>query len=77
VEDLSGITYDTKRQMFWIVSDQSQLLFLWNAEQGVVKSYDLPYEKAEGVAHDPLLDRIYIVSDKTGKLYVYDLPDDF
>ncbi|HGY54687.1 MAG TPA: hypothetical protein ENK44_03205 [Caldithrix abyssi] len=74
VDDLSGITYDANRNMFWIVSDQSQLLFLWDPVQGMFVSYDLPFEKAEGVAYDPDLNRMYIVSDKTAKLYVYDLP---
>ena len=73
-DDLSGITYNVNRNMFWIVSDQSQLLFLWDLEQGMITSYDLPFEKAEGVAYDPHLNRIYVVSDKTAKLYVYDLP---
>jgi len=75
VEDLSGISYDKNRKMFWIVSDQSRLLFLWGPEMGVVKSFDLSFEKAEGVSYNPHLDRIYIVSDKTEKLYIYDLQE--
>jgi len=76
VEDISGIAYDIRRKSFWIVSDQSQLLFLWDAGSGLIKRYDLPFEKAEGVAHNPELDRIYIVSDKTAKLYVYAITEE-
>jgi uncharacterized protein YjiK len=72
VDDLSGITFDASMKMFWIVSDVSRLLFLWDPDQGIVKRFDLPFAKAEGVAYDPLLNRIYIVSDLTNKLYVYE-----
>lgn len=75
VIDLSGITWDSNRNMFWIVSDQSKMLFLWDPELGTITSYDLDFDKAEGVAFDPMQNRIYIVSDATGKLYVYDITD--
>lgn len=75
VIDLSGITWDSNRNMFWLVSDQSKMLFLWDPELGTIKSYDLDFDKAEGVAFDPVQNRIYIVSDATEKLYVYDIID--
>ena len=71
--DLSGITYDGNNDAFWIVSDQAKLLIHWREDTGTLKTYELSYEKAEGVAFDPHLQRIYIVSDLTGKLYVYEL----
>ncbi len=75
MEDLSGITYDKSRDLFWIVSDQTRVLFLWSPSQGIVKSFDLPFAKAEGVAVNPQLNLIYIVSDQTQKLYIYDISD--
>jgi len=72
VGDLSGITYDRTKKMFWIVSDVSRLLFLWDPDQGIIRRFDLPFGKAEGVAYDPVSNRIYIVSDLTNKLYVYE-----
>jgi len=72
VDDLSGITFDRTKKMFWIVSDVSRLLFLWDPDQGIIKRFDLPFAKAEGVAYDPVLNRIYIVSDLTNKLYIYE-----
>jgi uncharacterized protein YjiK len=71
--DLSGICYDAENSAFWIVSDQAKKVIHWSPASGLIKAYDLPFEKAEGVAYDPLLGRLYIVSDLTGKLYVYEI----
>ena len=75
VGDLSGIAYDKKHKVFWIVSDESQKLFQWNQNNGIMKSFDLSYPKAEGIAYNYKTNKIYIVSDKTSKLYVYQLSD--
>lgn len=72
-EDLSGIAYDDKREAFWIVSDKSKTLMQWSPSQGVIARYSLPYTKAEGVTIDTDKDLIYVVSDLTEKLYVYQL----
>ena len=73
--DFSGITYDRKRGEFWIVSDKSQEVILWDPKRGVLKQYPLPYTKAEGVAVDDASRRLYIVSDSEQTLYVYRLAD--
>ncbi len=73
VDDLSGMCYDKKRNAFWIVSDQSQLFFLWDEVNGVTQKAELEYQKAEGVAVDTEKGIVYIVSDATWKLYVYSL----
>ena len=70
--DYSGIAYDPPSASFWIVSDQSQRLYLWNPAGGVRKEWSLPYTKAEGVAIDLAAHRIYIVSDSENRLYVYE-----
>ena len=74
-QDYSGITYDRARRCFWIVSDKSQQVFLWDRKDGVLKAYPLPYPKAEGVAVDDAAKRLYIVSDSEQKLFVYRLGD--
>ncbi len=72
-EDLSGICSDTEVNKFWLVSDQSKMLFLWSPETGVLKSAKLDFPKAEGIAIDFENGIVYIVSDETGKLYVFKL----
>jgi uncharacterized protein YjiK len=71
--DYSGMAYDRKRGAFWIVSDQSQTLYLWSRKAGVLERYPLSFTKAEGVAVDEAAKRVYIVSDSENTLYVYRL----
>jgi uncharacterized protein YjiK len=80
--DFSGICYDLNRKQLWIVSDKGQRLFLYDKERNVVtRCFALGYgtlwpreiEKAEGVAIDPGADRLYVVSDKEARLYVFDI----
>ncbi len=72
VEDISGIC-NAGNNNYWIVSDQSRKFFKWSPSKGVISASDLKYEKAEGVAVDSKKKRVYIVSDKTGKLYTYEI----
>ncbi len=71
VDDLSGI-FPFVNGSFFIVSDESKKVIIWHPQNGVIAQYDLDYPKAEGVAYDFLNNLLYIVSDKTGKLYVYE-----
>ncbi len=81
--DFSGICYDRSRHCFWIVSDKAKRLFLYDWEvNNVTQSFKLGYskkgeyceiEKAEGVTIDPDSNRLYIVSDKEARLYVFDI----
>jgi uncharacterized protein YjiK len=81
--DFSGICYDPGRKQFWIVSDKGQCLFLYDWQQdNAIQSLALEYrknsdyreiKKAEGVAIDPAANRLYVVSDKEARLYIYDI----
>lgn len=71
--DYSGLFYDAALDRFWIVSDQSRLLFRWNIASGMEKSYDLGFDKAEGVVISG--NKAYIVSDSTEMLYIFELTD--
>jgi len=68
-KDYSALGCDTARDAFWVLSDQSQTLFLWSPEEGVLGGYALPFDKAEGVAVDD--DLVYIASESESVLYVY------
>jgi uncharacterized protein YjiK len=70
--DYSGMAYDVAKHCFLIASDQSQGLFLWDDSNHVRASYALPFKKPEGVAYDPAANRIYVVSDATNALYVFE-----
>jgi len=70
-EDFSALDYHRGQDDFWIISDKSQALYLWNPREGVAAIYPLPFGKAEGVAVDEAAGLIYIVSESGDRLYVY------
>jgi len=69
--DFSGITWDRKKGCFWIISDESQALFLWTQSKGVIGQFPLGFPKGEGVAVDEAARTVYVVSDAANKLFVY------
>lgn len=71
--DYSGLFYDAALDQFWMVSDQSRLLFRWDIASGIEKSYHLGFDKAEGVVVSG--NKAYIVSDSTEMLYIFELTD--
>ena len=81
--DFSGLSYDSVRDTIWITSDKGQCLYHydWNRDQ-VLQRLDLiihpegkaeRIRKSEGVAIDPQRDRLYVVSERDGRLYVFKL----
>ena len=85
--DFSGISYDCSRDTFWISSDKGQCLYHYNWQRNhVLQRLELTREtgqgsskvrKAEGIAIDPKRQRLYVVSDRDGDLYIYQIhPDD-
>lgn len=73
-DDYSGLFCAGQRGVFWIVSDQSEMLYRWDRNSGALKRYELPFSSAEGIAIDAATERIYIVSDRASKLFVFVLP---
>lgn len=78
--DFSGITYDAKRERFWIVSDEAERVFLFDPEtEKVTQSLSLQWiskkgkqkyvNKPEGISlsHDGKV--LYVVSDSKARLY--------
>ena len=83
--DFSGLSYDHSRDAIWIASDKGECVFQfdWNQKR-VLNCLDLPHHsqspserirKPEGIAFDPLNQRLYIVSDLDCELYIYQLHD--
>ena len=74
-DDYSGICYDSTRDGFWIVSDESEMLYLWNLTNGVREQYSLGFSKAEGIVYIAETNSFYIVSDSEQKLYKFHLEE--
>lgn len=72
--DYSDLAFEAQGGNFWVLSDQDQALFLWSPEQGVLRTFLLPFSNPEGVAVDPVGQRLYLVSDAEEGLYAFSLP---
>ncbi len=73
VRDISGITFDARRNFFWIISDENRAVFTWTPTEGISRSFSLPFRKVEGIAVQE--DRLFLVSDDSGKLYEYTISE--
>ena len=81
--DFSGLSYDSSRDTFWITSDKGQCLFHYDwTNNRVIQRLDLnrkgdkpssKVRKSEGVAIDPALQRLYVVSERDGDLFTYQI----
>ena len=74
-DDYSGICYDSTRDGFWIVSDESEKLYLWDLTNGVREEYPLNFPKAEGIVFIAETNSFYIVSDSEQKLYKFHIEE--
>ncbi|MDP4174600.1 MAG: SdiA-regulated domain-containing protein [Bacteroidota bacterium] len=68
--DLSDLYYDGKD--FFILSDESEAIFVWNHKEGLKKKLLLPFPKAEGIVVDHQRNMIIIVNDATNTLYEFE-----
>ncbi|KAA3611146.1 MAG: hypothetical protein D8M58_14320 [Calditrichaeota bacterium] len=71
--DFSGISYDSKNQVLWILSDQNEEVYEYSLSGSVLNTYSISVNKAEGIAIDSENDLIYIVSDSAEKLYIFSI----
>lgn len=84
--DASGLCYDARRQLLWVLSDQARRVFLYDwSRDRCVANFPLTYEhkgklktvdKAEGVALDSDRDVLYVVSDSDARLYSFRITED-
>lgn len=73
-KDYSDICYVAEDSSLWILSDESQKVFRVDINGKVIKEYKINVKQPEGLAVDYKQKKLFIVSDKTGKLYEYSLP---
>ncbi len=72
-EDLSGLYYNTSTKNFFVLSDESKALFVWNTENKLIDKFDLPFTKSEGITANPSTNKIIIVNDSLNTMYEYEL----
>lgn len=72
--DYSGIFYEKSSNNLWIVCDQNKTINKCTLRGELIESYSIGVTQAEGIAIAN--NKIYIVSDAEGKLYIYKKPID-
>jgi len=72
-KDVSGIFYDTLDKILWILSDESQRIFKTDLTGKPIEEFKIKITQPEGITFNKARTKLYIVSDKTGNLYVFNL----
>jgi len=65
-DDYSGVTH-AEGSTFWVVSDESEMIYRVDETGDVLESFETGIKKAEGIAM--LNDTLYVVSDSKAELY--------
>jgi uncharacterized protein YjiK len=71
-DDLSDMDFDPTSGNFFILSDESRSVYVWNPAGRLVKKYLLALTKCEGIAVNPVKKKILIVNDALNTLYEYE-----
>ncbi len=71
--DYSAIFVDHNNSLLWILSDESQTLYMCDYKANVLMEFLLPKTKYEGVIVNYDLMKAYFVNDGTAKLEVFDM----
>ena len=73
--DLSGLFFDERNQVLWLVSDEASAVILLDLDGRPLAAYETGVINGEGVTviHEDKI--IYLVSDERNRLYHFDLPD--
>ena len=72
-KDVSGIYFDAVDKNLWILSDESQRIFKTDLSGNPIEEFKIKITQPEGITLNKARTRMYIVSDKTENLYVFNL----
>ena len=72
-KDVSGTFYDDSDNTLWILSDESQLIVKTSLSGKPIEEFKVKVTQPEGITFNKARTKFYIVSDKTGSLYVFNL----
>ena len=72
-KDISGLFYDSETDLIWILSEQSKSMFKCDRSFNVIKTYEIPDDKIEGIVINEK--NLFLVSDKSNLLYHFKIKD--
>ncbi len=73
-KDYSALSFDKFDNSIWVLSDESRKFFKIDRKGKVLQEFQIFINQPEGIAVDQKNKKVFIISDKTEKLYEYDLP---
>lgn len=73
--DLSDICYEDSSGFLWVISDESGMILRLSETGILIDKWEIPFSKGEGIA--VVGDKLYIVNDQDGKMYVFRRPSYF
>ena len=72
LKDASGIYFDSTYNKLWILSDENQMIFQTNLSGSeILGRYKIKVKQPEGITFNKDGTKLYIVSDNSGSLYVF------
>lgn len=71
--DISDIYYEDSGNCFWVISDESAKIMKLSFDGALLNQWEIPFTKGEGITI--VNDKIYVVNDLDGKLYVFQKPN--
>jgi uncharacterized protein YjiK len=72
-KDFSGIFFDDNDNSLWILSDESQRIFKTDLSGIPIEEFKIKVVQPEGITLNKARTKLFLVSDVTGNLYVFDL----
>ena len=72
-KDVSGIFFDSSKRILWILSDESQKIVQTDLRGKPIQEFKIKVTQPEGITLNKAGTKLYLVSDKTGTLYVFNL----
>lgn len=70
--DIADIYYEDSTNCFWLISDESQKIIKLSSTGELIQQWEIPFMKGEGITI--VDDKVYVVNDADGKLYVFQKP---
>jgi len=73
VKDVSGIFFDDKDNTLWILSDESKCIVKTDLSGNPFEEFKIKVDQLEGITFNKARTKLFLVSDITGNLYVFEL----
>jgi len=72
-KDYSGIFFDDNDNILWILSDESKRIFKTDLSGNTIEEFKIKVDQPEGITLNKARTKLFLVSDVTGNLYIFEL----